>query len=122
MRTLIFALVVSWASIEVSCKNAFSLGSDQTVVTSTKLGGLKGTILTSRGGHEYYAFLGVPFAEKTERFQAAQPVKPWEGVRDSTKISSICPQRSVALGPGGDVIGDEDCLYLNVFTPAQEVR
>lgn len=42
--------------------------------------------------------------------QAAVPVEPWNGILDATKESNICIQlRSTD--------SQEDCLYLNVYTP-----
>lgn len=38
----------------------------------------------------------------------------WEGVRDATVDCNICAQYDTETK---NVIGDEDCLYLNVYTP-----
>src|SRR5262249_40761024 len=48
------------------------------------------------------------------RFRAPQSPEAWNGVHDATAVGAMCPQ-GPSLGPGG---GDEDCLYLNVFTPS----
>lgn len=47
----------------------------------------------------------------------------WTGIRDGSKMPSPCLQVSFAqmilgqtLSPD-EMVGDEDCLYLNVFTP-----
>jgi para-nitrobenzyl esterase len=62
------------------------------------------------------AFLGIPFAAPPVgplRWRPPQPVAPWSGSRDATHIQSGCLQ-----SPGfGLVLGDEDCLYLNIYTP-----
>ncbi len=48
------------------------------------------------------------------RFKAPQPAKHWTGVRDAKDHANEClygqPDNPA------DVQGDEDCLYLNVFT------
>lgn len=46
----------------------------------------------------------------------------WGGVRDGSKPPPMCPQLNftvIVTGRGGEnaVQGDEDCLYLNIFTP-----
>lgn len=67
-------------------------------------------------------FAGIPYAAPPVgplRWQPPQPVAPWQGVRDATKTGPRCLQ-----GESGDVeFGkqtDEDCLTLNVWTPAPE--
>lgn len=46
--------------------------------------------------------------------QVPQPPEPWEETRDGTKDCNICIQFDKATN---GVIGDENCLYLNVYTP-----
>lgn len=46
--------------------------------------------------------------------QVPQPPEPWGETRDGTKDCNICLQFDKATN---EVIGDEDCLYLNVYTP-----
>ncbi|MET8850654.1 carboxylesterase family protein [Amycolatopsis sp. NPDC004625] len=76
-------------------------------------GGLRGT------RHDgVRTFLGVPYAEPPVgelRFRAPRPAKPWTGVRDATKWAPRAPQPELT---GRGFTGDEDCLYLNVYAPA----
>ena len=62
-----------------------------------------------------YTFLGVTYAEATERFKPAQPVTPWEGVREATAYGAISPQNSFFGGSDGQ---DNNCQNLNLWTPA----
>ncbi|HEA22261.1 hypothetical protein LCGC14_1160320 [marine sediment metagenome] len=59
-------------------------------------------------------FKGIPFASPPLgdlRWKAPQPVKSWEGVKQTTEFASAPIQ-------GNDQNGkSEDCLYLNVWTP-----
>lgn len=85
----------------------------------TALGALEGE---QRGAHQ--AFLGIPYAAPPtgeRRFRAPQPAEKWEGVRDATRIAAAAPQGTHPV-PGMAASGprDEDCLYLNVFTPAAD--
>ena len=67
-------------------------------------------------------FLGVPYAAPPVgalRWQAPQPVRPWTGVRDATSYGNRCAQLPSGNGPREDT---EDCLFLNVFTPARPTR
>jgi para-nitrobenzyl esterase len=65
-------------------------------------------------------FNGVPFA-KAKRWQMPEAAGPWTGVRDCTRFGAIAPQvTSASEGVLGGTPGEqhEDCLYLNVWTPA----
>ena len=69
------------------------------------------------------AFKGIPFAlppVRELRWRAPQPVKPWSGVREATKFGADCAQEPFPgdAAPLG-VPSDEDCLYVNVWTPAK---
>jgi len=71
-----------------------------------------------------WAYLGVPFASSPVgelRWKAPQPVKSWREVRECTEYGPVCPQLegSVEEGGVGDARTSEDCLYLNVWTPAK---
>ncbi len=71
-------------------------------------------------------FLGIPFAAPPVgdlRFEAPQPVSPWVEPRQCVEFSGVAPQDSSTMEMllGGDKDPQsEDCLYLNVFTPAAD--
>jgi para-nitrobenzyl esterase len=72
-------------------------------------------------------FLGVPYATPPLgklRFRAPQPLKPWHGVRDTVDFPNPAFQVAGAeMGPGGNgrmPAPSEDCLYLNIWTPAAD--
>jgi len=64
--------------------------------------------------HGIHFFRGIPYGADTapRRFQSALQEVPWRGVREAHNYGSAAPQAG-AEGPGS-----EDCLYLNVWTPA----
>lgn len=67
-------------------------------------------------------FKGIPFAAPPTgelRWQRPAPVKPWEGIRPAQDWGPRCMQ-SNRLGDidAGNPRMAEDCLYLNVWTPA----
>jgi para-nitrobenzyl esterase len=68
-------------------------------------------------------FKGIPFAAPPVgelRWRPPQPVKPWEGVLKADSFGPACPQVKIPL-PGFVNTGmSEDCLYLNVWTPASQ--
>jgi len=62
-------------------------------------------------------FQGIPYAAAPERWKPPQPVTPWDGVRDATRPGNECVQAAVFWRPGSPASWNEDCLYLNVWTP-----
>lgn len=71
------------------------------------------------------AFLGVPYAAPPtghRRWRAPEAVEPWSGARDATRLGRGCVQaigrRAVLAGGGGVVVGSEDCLFANIYAPA----
>jgi para-nitrobenzyl esterase len=77
-------------------------------------------------------FRGIPFAAAPVgelRFQPAAPPKAWTGVRDASKWGDTCIQPSGKTRPIGvnqaldmpdSPKASEDCLNLNVWTPARK--
>ena len=68
-------------------------------------------------------FKGIPFAAPPvgeNRWRPPQPVKAWEGVRDAISYGANCAQAGWGAAPGTIAEGSsEDCLYLNLWMPAQ---
>ncbi len=68
---------------------------------------------------DYRLFQGIPFAAAPVgdlRFRPPQPAPGWTGTRDATQPGSPCPQSGSATNPTTSTT--EDCLFLNVTTPA----
>jgi para-nitrobenzyl esterase len=66
------------------------------------------------------SFEGIPFAQPPVgdlRWRDPQPVKPWTGVRDAGAFGHSCTQESFSFNRQEAVGSQEDCLYLNVWTP-----
>jgi len=89
-------------------------------VVKTVNGYISGTVLGELG-KEVYMFRGIPYAAPPVgdmRWKPPQPVAPWSKIRECTAYSKISPQTE---GPFQfkDLEQSEDCLYLNVATPAK---
>ncbi|KAM3920334.1 pyrethroid hydrolase Ces2e-like [Leptodactylus fuscus] len=96
----------------------------------TQYGKLRGKTLTVKETNRtIHAFYGVPFAKPpvaSLRFAAPESPEPWSSVREAQEYAPMCLQNrdvmeqmmsffkaSVSIPPLS-----EDCLYLNIFTPA----
>jgi carboxylesterase type B len=91
-----------------------SAGDDPAVVRTDK-GAVRGTVTET-----YRTFGNIPFAAAPvgeNRWKDPRPVTPWQGVRDATRPAPLCAQNSQLGQPSSQV---EDCLYLNVTTPAKD--
>jgi len=68
-------------------------------------------------------FKGIPFAAPPvgdRRWQAPAPVTPWSGVKKADAFANACMQPPNSQGNTAPV--SEDCLYLNVWTPAKSAN
>jgi para-nitrobenzyl esterase len=93
---------------------------EEYVVVETAFGKLRGV-----RDHDVSVFRGVPYAGTVSgerRFRRPGPLKAWTDVRDALRLGppSIQPGRET---PRGDEPSSaEDCLVLNVWTPATDGR
>lgn len=70
-------------------------------------------------------FRGIPFAAAPtgeRRWRAPEAVRPWDGVRDATRPAPACIQNDQGWNRADFVFADEDCLTLDVRTPALDGR
>ncbi|XP_075981734.1 juvenile hormone esterase-like [Anticarsia gemmatalis] len=63
----------------------------------------------------YAQYFGIPYATVTHRFQDPKPDPQWDGVFDAVQENIRCTQRFTNT----KILGTEDCLTLNVYTPRE---
>ncbi|KAH8347154.1 hypothetical protein KR059_005865 [Drosophila kikkawai] len=95
-----------------------SLRKEREIVATTTLGKVRGRYQKYRSGERggYYSFKGMRYGAAptgARRFRAAEPEKPWSGIRDASREGQSCPHKNMILDT---FKGDEDCLFVNVFT------
>ncbi|XP_021075983.1 pyrethroid hydrolase Ces2e-like isoform X1 [Mus pahari] len=105
--------------------------SETSPIRNTRTGQVRGKFVhlidIKAGAHN---FLGIPFAKPPVgplRFAPPEAPEPWSGVRDGTSQPAMCLQNDDVLNLEGLKIiklimppfsMSEDCLYLNIHTPA----
>jgi carboxylesterase type B len=82
--------------------------------------------MTSDSGKTIRAFTGIPYAAPPVgdlRFKPPQKVEPWlKKTKRLMEDPPSCTQINLFdtipnVNPRAEVTGQEDCLYLNVYTP-----
>jgi para-nitrobenzyl esterase len=111
--------ILSTCPTALACASAIAQTKDepQYVDVKTAYGRLRGL-----QGAGLATFKGIPYAGSVSgvnRFKAAPPVKSWTGLRDAVALGAP------AIQPGqrrNEPPQSEDCLFLNVWTPAADGR
>ncbi|KAJ1082462.1 hypothetical protein NDU88_002630 [Pleurodeles waltl] len=100
-------------------------------IVATKYGQVQGTQLRVKGtDRAVNTFLGIPFAKPPLgklRFSPPERPEPWNDIRDATAYPPLCIQdlkgidlvKQIAQVQIPDFKISEDCLYLNIYTPAK---
>jgi len=87
-----------------------------------------GSVVGFASGHDTHAWLGIPYARPPVgglRWRAPQAAEAWADTRDALEFGRPCLQlgSDLAMVPSEDpsgFVGNEDCLYLNVWAPRSE--
>ncbi len=121
MKRTFYFLLIGMLSTLISCSNK-----ESNPVLTIEGGQVIGVQTPTNG---VIAYKGIPFAAPPVgdlRWKAPQPVVPWQGVKTADKYGDAASQ--VTWDPNsfygkewrasGSVPFSEDCLYLNVWTPA----
>ena len=106
-----------------SASDGAILASSSTAVVQTTKGKVAGYVQNG-----ICTYKGIPYA-KAERFQAPVETEKWEGIRSCRQYGPVCPQPDrqgwtndeIAFAFNwDDGFAMEDCLRLNVWTPAPD--
>lgn len=89
-----------------------------------------GEVIGTREPGDIHAWRGIPYARAPIgelRWRAPRPAMPWSGVFEASTHGPMAPQYADLLAGAsarqrGHIVGDENCLALNVFAPAFEPR
>ncbi|XP_004460951.2 carboxylesterase 3 [Dasypus novemcinctus] len=122
---------LAWAACLLLASPATATGPSLTELeVDTTLGRVRGRQVGVKGtARRANVFLGIPFAQAPlgpGRFSAPRPAQPWEGVRDAGTAPVMCLQdverfnnsRFTLNGKHQIFPISEDCLFLNIYSPA----
>ncbi|WP_111978681.1 carboxylesterase/lipase family protein [Algibacillus agarilyticus] len=104
INKLVVASLISVCSLNLAAKSLTTVSVEQGIVEGKKIDNLA-------------VFKGIPFAKPPVgdlRWKAPLPAEKWQGVKQAFTYSPSCIQ---AGNPPSRI--SEDCLYLNIWTPAQ---
>lgn len=109
MRQFALTLAAMAISIATSAQDAVSVKTSYGILEGLDISGIK-------------TFKGVPFAApptSDNRWREPQPLQPWQGIRECHDYAPDPMQEPIFgdMNFGADSIS-EDCLYLNIWTPA----
>ena len=109
MRQFALTLAAMAISIATSAQDAVSVKTSYGILEGLDISGIK-------------TFKGVPFAAPPtgdNRWREPQPLQPWQGIRECHDYAPDPMQEPIFgdMNFGSDSIS-EDCLYLNIWTPA----
>ena len=119
---LLMAILVSGPVIVAEVTN--STRAEQAVRSTTTIATRLGTVV-GKSANNIQSFLGIPYAKPPigeRRFRAPEPHGPWAGTLDGTTLGNRAMQPNVRIDPASAEAQSEDCLVVNIYTPAADNR
>nr|XP_039269975.1 uncharacterized protein LOC120344729 [Styela clava] len=96
---------------------SFSSAADEVIRRNTNYGVIEGFVREFPSSVIIEKYFGIPYAAPPVgegRLRPPSPHETWSDPLDASSFKSLCPQISTI---NGEVIGEEDCLYLNIYVP-----
>ncbi|KAJ1531976.1 hypothetical protein ONE63_000613 [Megalurothrips usitatus] len=114
---ILLALTALFFGVYLNKNGSSNKGARPTVTVRTGI--LEGEWLSGAQGDDFKfaSFRGIPYAQPPVgalRFKAPRPAFNWTGIRQAKEEGSECMQQSLVTGK---MVGSEDCLFLNVYSP-----
>ena len=128
MKNIFVSLLFMAVSLLTGCETIDSLKPDKPIKQTspeTFRSTNSGPIIGFEGNEDVHTWLGIPFSEPPIddlRWKAPRKKLAWDNVLETIDFSEPCIQfQSSITGDGlakpGQIIGNEDCLYLNIYVP-----
>lgn len=122
-KILILLLIIYITIFNIQCINTIK---DEKITDPIKIdtGLISGILLNEKENIRIYR--GIPYAFPPigeNRWKPPKDPKPWDGVKECIKFGPVCPQPKSSLSTfERSNKFSEDCLYLNVWTPAKSTN
>ncbi|KAL0126797.1 hypothetical protein PUN28_005278 [Cardiocondyla obscurior] len=117
LNTRLWQCVCVLVSLQLILIDGLFVGPNEELLVNTKWGFVRGKWSKSERGRSIANFLGIPYALPPLgelRFKSPQRWnRMWTIIRNATSDGKMCIQ----IDGRNEVVGSEDCLYLNVFVP-----
>ena len=114
-RTFVKQAALLLAAVEARPWLRLEAAAGESVTATTSAGTVRGIV-----DEGINVFKGIPYGDTTagrNRFMPPTKPSPWTGTRDALAYGPTAPQGTGTVAAGSPAQG-EDCLVLNVFTPA----
>ena len=119
LQSMLAALAIACCAL---AQPAVAATADTATARTVSGGGVVGYVDATTGAHAWRA---IPFAAPPVgelRWRAPRPPASWTGQRTAVTAAPWCPQQLSALDGvkkerWGEIVGQEDCLYLDVYAP-----
>ncbi len=119
LQPMLAALAIAACAL---AQPAVAATADTATARTVSGGGVVGYVDATTGA---YAWRAIPFAAPPVgdlRWRAPRPPAAWTGQRSAVTPAPWCPQQLSALDGvkkerWGEIVGQEDCLYLDVYAP-----
>ena len=113
-----FLIASSALAVCATTRTSWGHANSAGVVVETSYGKIRG-----EQGESLVTFKGIPYGGSVAgncRFKAAPPLGPWTGIKDALELGP--PSLQPGRGRPAEPTPAEDCLFLNVWTPAADGR
>jgi len=119
----IFLAAVVAGALFAGCRATQTEKTEPPITDPLKIetGYIAGTLI-GEPGNEVRIYRGIPYAAPPVgdlRWKPPVPAAPWDGIRECTAFSKIAIQAG-SMGIATAMPQSEDCLYVNVLTPAKK--
>ena len=122
MQRVLACVLAGWVALSsTACIRFHGAETDKTKIRIES--GLLSGLLAN--GNNVIAYLGVPYASPPVgdlRWRPPEPVRAWQGIRPCMEYECSCAQPDLSKGSPPELLNrsSEDCLYLNIWTPAEK--
>jgi para-nitrobenzyl esterase len=119
----LFTAILASAAV-IAAEVAGSARPEQGVRNTTTITTQLGTIV-GKSENDIQSFLGIPYAKPPVgelRFRAPEPHGPWSGTLDATRPGNRAMQPNFSGDGSSAGAYSEDCLVVNIYTPAADSR